>query len=106
MIRVVFHRVGGNLIGFDVEGHADFEEGVDRVCTAVSVLTTHTVKSIIGRFHNFGSYEKRKGYMRFRMKDGNDRYSKEFMEALFDSLSDLEDRFPSNIKVEVMEDGT
>ena len=98
--------MGNDLVGFDVEGHADFEDGVDRVCTAVSVLTTHTVKSIVEKFGNLGYYENRKGYLSFRMKRRNDEYSKVFIDALLDSLKELEKRFPSSIRVEVMKDGT
>lgn len=106
MIKVTFHKMGDKYIGFDVEGHADFEDGVDRVCTAVSVLTTHTVKSITERFKNMGSYERRKGFLIFRVKEIDDERSNDFIGALFDSLKDLENRFPSNIRVEVMDDGT
>ena len=103
MIKIVFHKCGNFFLGFDVENHADFEDGVDRVCTAVSVLVSHTVKSIAERYGNLGFYDKRKGYLSFRVKRFDDDRSNEFISALLNSVKDLELRFSSNIRVEVCE---
>ena len=47
MTRVVFSRSSGNLVGFNISGHAGFaEENEDIVCSAISAISLTIVNGI------------------------------------------------------------
>ena len=47
MIITVFQETDGTVCGFQVFGHAEYDEpGKDIVCAAVSILTENTINSI------------------------------------------------------------
>lgn len=47
MIKVTFKSKNNSIIGFELSGHAGYDEsGYDIICSAVSVLAINTVNSI------------------------------------------------------------
>lgn len=47
MINAVIYKDGSKLVGFEIDGHANYAQaGEDIVCAAVSVLATTTVNSL------------------------------------------------------------
>ncbi len=47
-LKVIFYRSNDLITGFDISGHANFDDyGKDIVCAAISVLAQTTISSII-----------------------------------------------------------
>jgi len=99
MIRIHFRRDG-----FEVSGHSGFDvKGYDIVCSAVSVLTQHTARILERRCG--ASVTRKGGSLKVSLKEIDD-LSRILMEELYISLKDLEKRYPGNLKVEVIENGS
>lgn len=99
MIKVRFEKNG-----FEVSGHSGFNiKGYDILCSAVSILTQHTARILEKRC---GAIVTRKsGFLKVFLEK-IDNVSKILLEELYISLKDLENQYPDNLSVEVMENGS
>lgn len=68
MIRVAIDRVGEEIVGFRLSGHADYDEsGKDIVCAGVSAVAIGTVNSLEALLNVHTSPQMRKGELRVRL---------------------------------------
>ncbi len=69
MIHVNFIKDSGNLVSFEVRGHADFDEyNRDIVCSAVSVLTYAIINGITDVVKVNASFEVKDGFSKLSLK--------------------------------------
>ena len=96
MIRIVMHSSNGTLIGFDMEGHAGFDEyGRDIVCAAVSVLVINTMNSIEALTDNRfeASVEEDAGSVHFLLDKEYDSRAVLLLDSLYLGLRDIENTY-------------
>lgn len=106
MIRVRFQRdPNGNLCGFQVRGHADFdEEGLDIVCAAVSALAEGIARGLELQLGPQLSLQQRKGFLICMLPapipPRRRGAVKALLETLRVSLSELAGAYPDYVLVE------
>ena len=84
----------------NISGHAGYEnEGYDIVCASVSTLTITIVNVIdsLGYGYNIKNLNKDNGFLSFDIIDSNETIDK-VMKTFTDSLNDLANQYPSNVK--------
>lgn len=87
----------GNIVKFVIDGHSEFSEGEDIVCSAISSVSFSTLNGI-GKILKvpFG-YEKDDGYLYFVLPDDLKKELREKVNILLDSMllffKDLEEQY-------------
>ncbi len=78
-------------------GHA--KEGYDVVCASVSTLTITIINVIddLGYGYNIKNLKKNNGFISFDIENSNEVIDK-IMKTFTDSLNDLANQYPSNVK--------
>lgn len=108
MTNVVFYKIGDNYCGFSLSGHTGYAEyGSDIVCASLSSISQSTLIGLKKVLDINCGVERNdeKGILRIRLpKDlGHDKLalSQVLFETMFLSIKELENGYPSNIKMEV-----
>lgn len=99
MIKATFKKSNGSFIEYEVTGHAYFAEpGKDIVCAGVSTLFITITNQMLCKSY-VKLHEKRVSILNPNEIDNA------LVEALLCGLYDIQQKYPENIKVEVVEDG-
>ena len=105
MIRVTLYRCEGRWTGYRAEGHSGYAEaGSDIVCAAVSVLGAtciNSLESVCGIIPEIT--ENRDGLLAFHVKEPTEHDAQVLLGALKQGLTDIEEQFPKNIKISILE---
>ena len=105
MIRVTLYRCEGCRTGYRAEGHSGYaEEGSDIVCAAVSVLgatCVNSLESVCGIVPVIT--ENRDGLLAFHVNDPSEHDAQVLLGALKQGLTDIEEQFPANLKISILE---
>ena len=89
------------IVSFELSGHSGAgEEGTDIVCSAVSSATYMAANTIIEIMKLSPEAEVRDGYLKFQMSLEDARKSKVITDGLYLHLSELQNQYPNNLKLE------
>ena len=102
MICVEFSGNSDNITGFEVSGHAGYDEyGRDIVCAAASVLSINTINSI-EEFTDDAfecDSDEESGYLMFRLTEELSNESKILMKSLVRGVKDIQKDNEKYIKI-------
>lgn len=99
MIKAIFYKKERRITDYEISGHAFFSAiGTDVVCAGVSAIVT-TITNNLGGIE-FSKTEN--GIKVNNIDESSDNKILTF--SLIDGLLAIEDEYPENIKVEVIED--
>lgn len=83
-----------------IKGHADYDEhGRDIVCASVSSIVTTSINSILMLHKGTIGYESKEGLVKIDILK-KEEITQKLLENMINMLSELEDNYPKNIKVE------
>lgn len=93
----------GNIIKFIIDGHADYSENEDIVCSAISSVSYSTLNGIEKVLHIPFGYEKKEGYLYFVLPDDLKKELREQANILLNSMylffRDLEEQYSENVNI-------
>ena len=95
MIKISIQRSQNHVIAFSSKGHAEYSEGDDIVCAAVSVLTVNTVNSIEKLTSKKFSVKEKDGYLNFRLIDSPDSETELLLQSMIIGLQTIEKEYGS-----------
>ena len=89
------------IVSFELSGHSGAgEEGTDIVCSAVSSAVYMAANTIIEIMKLSPEAEVRDGYLKLQMGLEDARKSKVITDGLYLHLSELQNQYPNNLKLE------
>ena len=89
------------IISFELSGHSGAgEEGTDIVCSAISSAVYMTANTIIEIMKLSPETVVRDGYLKVQMNSEDARKSKVITDGLYLHLSELQNQYPNNLKLE------
>ena len=89
------------VISFELSGHSDAgEEGTDIVCSAISSAVYMAANTIIEILKLNPKTVVRDGYLKVQMTYEDARKSKVITDGLYLHLSELQNQYPNNLKLE------
>ena len=89
------------IVSFELSGHSGFaEEGSDIVCSAVSSAVYMAANTIIEIMKLNPKTVVRDGYLKLQISLEDDRKSKVITDGLYLHLSELQNQYPNNLKLE------
>ena len=98
MIKATFKKSNGSFIEYEVTGHANYaEHGKDIVCAGVSTLFITITNQLL-----FKSYVKMHDQKVIILNPNS--IDNALVEALLCGLFDIQQNYPKNITVEVVQD--
>ena len=99
MILVKTYKKDDNLEKITITGHANYQEyGKDIVCAAVSSMAICTINAIYAFENNSISIEEKTGFLEIIILK-QDKVTITLLESLIRCLKDLEQDYPTNIKI-------
>lgn len=110
MIHATFFRRSRDLIGYEINGHAEYapEGQPDIVCSAVSALAQTTVIGLNEIAHIPADWKiEKSGRLYCRVSDGIDRQQTDqtllLMETLKAGLASIAEAYPGYLKISIKE---
>ena len=101
MTTAKFLFSGDTIVSFELSGHSGAgEEGTDIVCSAVSSAVYMAANTIIEIMKLSPEAEVRDGYLKLQMGLEDARKSKVITDGLYLHLSELQNQYPNNLKLE------
>lgn len=105
MINVVVYRNNdGAITGFDVSGHAGFDDyGRDIVCAAVSSVAQTAVLGVRKVVKAKAISKSKSGYLSFELKNNDENAlsrASDILETMYVGLKDIEKQYIDFLKVE------
>ncbi len=89
------------IVSFELSGHSGAgEEGTDIVCSAVSSAAYMAANTIIEIMKLNPETVVRDGYLKLQMSLEDARKSKVITDGLYLHLSELQNQYPNNLKLE------
>ena len=89
------------IVSFELSGHSDAgEEGTDIVCSAISSAVYMAANTIIEIMKLNPETVVRDGYLKLQMSLEDARKSKVITDGLYLHLSELQNQYPNNLKLE------
>ena len=89
------------IISFELSGHSGAgEEGTDIVCSAISSAVYMAANTIIEIMKLNLETVVRDGYLKIQMNSEDARKSKVITDGLYLHLSELQNQYPNNLKLE------
>ena len=89
------------IVSFELSGHSDAgEEGTDIVCSAISSAVYMAANTIIEIMKLNPKTVVRDGYLKVKMTLEDARKSKVITDGLYLHLSELQNQYPNNLKLE------
>ena len=89
------------VVSFELSGHSDAgEEGTDIVCSAISSAVYMAANTIIEIMKLSPKTVVRDGYLKIQMNSEDARKSKVITDGLYLHLSELQNQYPNNLKLE------
>ena len=89
------------VVSFELSGHSDAgEEGTDIVCSAISSAVYMAANTIIEIMKLSPETVVRDGYLKVQMNSEDARKSKVITDGLYLHLSELQNQYPNNLKLE------
>ena len=89
------------IVSFELSGHSDYaKEGSHIVCSAVSSAVYMAANTIIEIMKISPETVVRDGYLKVQMKPEDARKSKVITDGLYLHLSELQNQYPNNLKLE------
>ncbi len=89
------------IVSFELSGHSGYaEEGADIVCSAVSSAVYMAANTIIEIMKLNPETVVRDGYLKVHMNMDDARKSKVITDGLYLHLSELQNQYPNNLKLE------
>lgn len=83
-----------------IKGHANYDEhGKDIICASVSSIVTTSINSILILDKGTICYESKEGLVKIDILK-SEEITQKLLENMINMLSELEDNYPKNIKVE------
>jgi uncharacterized protein YsxB (DUF464 family) len=107
MIKALFKKVSGNLVSFNIEGHAEFDEyNRDIVCSAVSAISYTIVNGITEVVNVSAECHVKDGYANLSIEDQSEEDIEKcqvLMKTMLLGLISMEENYGDYIKVKVKE---
>ena len=101
MTTAKFLFSGDTIVSFELSGHSGAgESGTDIVCSAVSSAVYMAANTIIEIMELNPETEVRDGYMKIQMNLKDALKSKVITDGLYLHLSELQNQYPNNLKLE------
>ena len=89
------------IVSFELSGHSDAgEEGTDIVCSAISSAVYMAANTITEILKLNPETVVRDGYLKVQMNIEDARKSKVITDGLYLHLSELQNQYPNNLKLE------
>lgn len=103
MIKIRFFKNESNFTGFEVAGHAMYDEyGKDIICAFVSSACLMTANTITEVMHIKADALSRDGYMKLQLNDSY-QTAQDVLGGLVFHMTELEKEYPKNVKVIISE---
>ncbi|NMD38163.1 MAG: ribosomal-processing cysteine protease Prp [Christensenellaceae bacterium] len=106
MTNVTLYLNNKQLVGFKLEGHADYaEKGYDIVCAAISVLATTAINSLesVGKVKPVQFIDEEKAFIHTMLPDNispQQRHDcKIILSMLEQGLTDIAEQYPKYLKI-------
>ena len=101
MTTAKFLFSGDTVVSFELSGHSGAgEEGTDIVCSAISSAVYMAANTIIEIMKLNPETVVRDGYLKIQMNSEDARKSKVITDGLYLHLSELQNQYPNNLKLE------
>ena len=101
MTTAKFLFSGDTVVSFELSGHSGAgEEGTDIVCSAISSAAYMAANTIIEVMKLNPKAVVRDGYLKIQMNLDDARKSKVITDGLYLHLSELQNQYPNNLKLE------
>ena len=112
MTKVYFYKQNNKFVAIKAQGHADYADfGKDIVCAAISTAIQTCIHGMLMVVNIKGFYLKRdedKGDIEFKLPKNLNQESFDKCQLLFETmyatLLDIQDGYPKNLLMEVIED--
>lgn len=98
MIKVICYKESDKIIGFEVKGHANYDDkGKDIVCSAVSSIVIGGLNAI----KNINAFELKNenGFVKLIKKDELEDEDLIVLKTIYIQLKTIETSYPSYIKI-------
>jgi uncharacterized protein YsxB (DUF464 family) len=103
MIRALFYRREGNLIGFSVSGHAGYaDSGQDIVCAAVTSAVEMTSNGITEIAREKATVNVNENEVQLKVEKSSAENAL-LLQSMRLQLELLQEQFPKNIRIQDME---
>jgi hypothetical protein len=103
MIRALFYRREGNLIGFSVSGHAGYaDSGQDIVCAAVTSAVEMTSNGITEIAREKATVNVNENEVQLKVEKSSAQNAL-LLQSMRLQLELLQEQFPKNIRIQDME---
>lgn len=93
----------GNIVNFVIDGHSEFSETNDIVCSAISSVSFSTLNGIEKLLKIPFGYEKKDGYLYFVLPDDLENELREKVNILLNSMllffKDLEEQYGDYVNI-------
>lgn len=103
MIKIKFFKNESDFTGFEVSGHAMFDEyGKDIICAFVSsacLMTANTITEVMRIKADASAHD---GYMKLQLNDSY-QTAQDVLNGLLLHMTELEKEYPKNVKVIISE---
>lgn len=97
----------GNIVKFVIDGHSEFSDDNDIVCSAISAVSYSTLNGLSNVLHIPFGYEKNDGYLYFVLPDDLENELREQANILLNSMYlfflDLEEQYKENVNITTLE---
>ncbi|MBE7014959.1 MAG: ribosomal-processing cysteine protease Prp [Ruminococcaceae bacterium] len=97
----------GNIVKFVIDGHSEFSQNEDIVCSAISSVSYATLNGIEKLLNIPFGYEKSDGYLYFVLPDDLKKELREQANILLNSMYlfflDLEEQYKENVNIITLE---
>ena len=97
----------GNIVKFVIDGHSEFSQNEDIVCSAISSVSYATLNGIEKLLNIPFGYEKSDGYLYFVLPDDLKKELREQANILLNSMYlfflDLEEQYEDNVNITTLE---
>lgn len=108
MIEALIIRNNGEIVSYEISGHAGYgKKGSDIICAAVSTVTQQTVIGIINYLKINIEPKIKDGFLSLDLKNvdnkGKINEINTLLESMYMTLSQIEEQYPKYVKLIVKE---
>ena len=100
MTQITFYKANDDIVGFEVFGHAMFDdEGFDIVCAAISSMTGLVINTITEVYHDIAdvTVDGDSARIEFILKSSDNKASTGLLIGFMEEIRELKNQYPDNV---------
>ncbi len=100
MIRAVFFKKNGSLVGFSISGHSGYaDSGSDIVCASVSSAAQLVINTITESFEDKADVDVGENELKFMLSEPHSDYSKKLLYGFYTHLKLIKEEFSPYVDI-------